>query len=458
MRRSSATRGKRADGRPTGIAVIAVEGFKSLKERQSIDIRPLTLLAGANSSGKSSIMQPLLLLKQTLEAPYDPGALLLDGPNIRFTSTKQILSRSGRQQGKGFGLWLLMHESGHGLGFSFATKPGGGFDIKHMLLGTGQYPEAFVLFPEMTHEQVIGIIPPEWKSVHSSLEESPLGPGFNWTVVRDRCFLSLALTHPEMKTLKISLDQFIPPGMLPSRTLSPCIEGFIHLPGLRGNPERTYKTSAVAKNFPGTFENYVASVIHDWQENEPKKMDLLAKGLEKLELTWKVQAKQLDDTRVELLVGRLPHSRPGGARDLVSIADVGFGVSQTLPVLVALLVAQPGQIVYLEQPEIHLHPKAQCGLARVLAEAAERGVVTVVETHSALLLRKIQTLVAQGELDPGLVKLHWFTRRTQDGATQVYSGDLDSAGRFGDWPEDFDEVALEADRQYLDAVEARGIG
>ncbi|MEQ8968775.1 MAG: AAA family ATPase [Coleofasciculus sp. C1-SOL-03] len=76
-----------------GITKISVQGFKSLYDECSIEIRPLTILAGANSSGKSSIMQPLLLMKQTLEATYDPGALLLNGPNVRFTSVEQILSK-----------------------------------------------------------------------------------------------------------------------------------------------------------------------------------------------------------------------------------------------------------------------------------------------------------------------------------------------------------------------------
>src|SRR6266446_8030000 len=76
-----------------GITRITVAGFKSISQEQSLEIRPLTILAGANSSGKSSIMQPLLLLKQTLEATYDPGALLLNGPNVKFTSTDQLLSR-----------------------------------------------------------------------------------------------------------------------------------------------------------------------------------------------------------------------------------------------------------------------------------------------------------------------------------------------------------------------------
>src|ERR1700733_8892240 len=78
-----------------GITRIAVEGFKSIAKRQEIEIAPLTILAGANSSGKSSIMQPLLMLKQTLEATYDPGPLKIDGPNVTFTSSDQFLSKIG---------------------------------------------------------------------------------------------------------------------------------------------------------------------------------------------------------------------------------------------------------------------------------------------------------------------------------------------------------------------------
>src|SRR5579864_361088 len=77
-----------------GITRIAVEGFKSIADRQEIEIAPLTILAGANSSGKSSIMQPLLMLKQTLDTPYDPGPLEIDGGNVKFTSSDQFLSRT----------------------------------------------------------------------------------------------------------------------------------------------------------------------------------------------------------------------------------------------------------------------------------------------------------------------------------------------------------------------------
>ena len=83
---------KQRTSKREGITAISVQDFKSLGRESRIEIRPLTILAGANSSGKSSMMQPLLLMKQTLEASYDPGPLLLDGPNAKFTSVDQFIS------------------------------------------------------------------------------------------------------------------------------------------------------------------------------------------------------------------------------------------------------------------------------------------------------------------------------------------------------------------------------
>lgn len=139
---------------------------------------------------------------------------------------------------------------------------------------------------------------------------------------------------------------------------------------------------------------------------------------------------------------------------MVSIADVGFGVSQVLPVLVSLIVARPGQLVYIEQPELHLRPRAQVALAQILADAAKRGVRVVAETHSDHLLLGIQSLVAEGELSPDLVKLHWFGRGP-DGATKVTSADLDERGAYGEWPEDFGTTALAEQSRYLDAVQPK---
>src|SRR5882724_9979062 len=107
------------------LTAITLRGFKSFQDETRIEIRPLTLLAGANSSGKSSAIQPLLLLKQTLEAEYDPGPLLLDGPNIKFTAMEQTLWRDPRRSngGAGFSVGLArLEESTH---FRFAEAKDG---------------------------------------------------------------------------------------------------------------------------------------------------------------------------------------------------------------------------------------------------------------------------------------------------------------------------------------------
>ncbi len=462
-----------------GLTQIAVAGYKSLSQEQSIEIRPLTILAGANSSGKSSIMQPLLLMKQTLEAPYDPGALLLNGPNVKFTSFDQLLSNVGkgkRAQSFFVGVEVTSHQERYltsdddgpemevivpvdaSIRIDFGKQSPGGFDVRQMVYNDDEQEGPITLRPGMSEEDIASVFP-EYIREQLKKELGKEANGFAKSLAapllmigRERCYLRV-----EVNPGSPQLFMFLPiwGGPPASEYFSPFIREILHLPGLRGNPERAYPVTAVGTAFPGTFENYTASIIARWQmEKKEDKVAQLSADLERLGLTWKVAAKRVNDTQVELQVGRLARADRNGARDLVNIADVGFGVSQTLPVLVALHTAKPGQLVYLEQPEIHLHPRAQTEMAQILADAAKRGVRVVAETHSSLLLMGIQTLVAKGELSPELVKLHWFKRRN-DGSTVVESADLDEAGAFGDWPEDFADVELAAQSRYLDAAEAR---
>ena len=431
------------------ITRITVAGYKSIREEQSIEIRPLTLLAGANSSGKSSIMQPLLLLKQTLEATYDPGPLLLNGPNVKFTSVEQVLARtSPTEPAEAFsvGVWI----GDDAFVTHFRPQARRGFGIQRMdyirtlaYLSSLGRRERITLRENMTHDEILALIPGDIKGLYDAFpNRESVKPAL--VVVRNRCFLGLEL---QAKDLKI-------PFFPQTEEIESNIRHTIHLPGLRGNPERAYPVTAVGSTFPGTFEKYTASVIAQWQtDGDRDHLARLTQDLKQLEINWQVTARRINDTQVELQVGRLARDPEDQVRDLVNIADVGFGVSQTLPVLVALQAAEPGQLVYLEQPEIHLHPRAQAAMAQVLAAAARRGVRVVAETHSALLLLGVQTLVAEGKLSPELVKLHWFTQRA-DGATEISSCDLDETGAFGDWPQDFGLVELEAESRYLDAVEA----
>src|SRR5262245_29692876 len=431
-----------------GIAEITVAGFKSISDEQSIEIRPLTILAGANSSGKSSMMQPLLLIKQTLEAGYDPGPLLLNGPNVKFTSAEQLLARTGKKRTADIFQVGVRLNSGEAFQTVFRKETGGGFRIEKMTASRAS--GTFTIWPEMTQQEIVA------SGVTSRRELSdniplPKGVEARWEITRIRSFLDAGqvVNLPE-GPFSFSTNPLVGEFLF-------LIEGVIHLPGFRGSPERTYPATAVGPSYPGTFEKYTASVISYWEsEKNVATLTELSESLKLLALTGGVTAVRLNDVQVELQVGRLPNGEPKRPEDRVNIADVGFGVSQALPVVTALLAARPGQLVYLEQPEIHLHPRAQVAMAQVLANAANRGVQVVAETHSSLLLLGVQSLVAEGKLSPDKVKLHWFSRN-KDGATTITSGDLDEAGAFGDWPEDFDDVELKAQSRYLDAAGARRV-
>ena len=418
-----------------GITRISVKGFKSLAEECSVEVRPLTILAGANSSGKSSIMQPLLMMKQTLEATYDPGALLLDGPNVRFTSAEQFLSRPSGYMSAKFTVALEM-DGAAPFNEVFISNPQSGIEINE--ISYRDKDEVVTFRPNMTRAEIMAAYPRWAKQAEKSYMSK---------IERERCFLELKNIFDE------DGETYTRTGY--SRSYVKDILSFIHVPALRGNPERNYKKATVGPRFPGTFEIYSASLISHWQATNDPRTNYLDNSLELLGLTWRVSSKKIDDVSFEVIVGRLPNKMQSNPEDMVSIADVGFGISQTLPVIVALLAADPGQMVYIEQPEIHLHPRAQMAMARILADAANRGVRVVAETHSSLLLSGVQSLVAEGKLSPDKVKLHWFRRRPEDGITEVTSADLDDAGAFGDWPEDFSSAEMDADTRYIHAAEAR---
>jgi hypothetical protein len=133
---------------------IAVAGYKSIGEEQSIDIAPLTVLAGANSSGKSSMLQPLLLLRQTMEASYDPGPLLLDGPHVRFSKAEELLSPGA----SGFSLQLDT-DAGGSITNRYALKLEGGFELRGMDLVRASDGSSGTLAADTPSEEILATMP-----------------------------------------------------------------------------------------------------------------------------------------------------------------------------------------------------------------------------------------------------------------------------------------------------------
>jgi predicted ATPase len=116
---------------------------------------------------------------------------------------------------------------------------------------------------------------------------------------------------------------------------------------------------------------------------------------------------------------------------------VGFGVTQVLPIVVAALSADPGNLLLVENPEVHLHPAGQALMGNFLAQVAGAGVQVMLETHSDHILNGIRRAVRAEQLSPSQVTLHFFRPRSEHDpeAAQIISPQLDAAGNVDVWPD-----------------------
>lgn len=424
---------------------LSIEGYKSIAKKQTLTFNGLTILAGVNSSGKSSFMQPFLILKQTIENHYDSGSLKLYGENAKLTDSSQIISKVPGYSKKSFS--LDMREENVSCRVTYKHREGYGLQVESATMISGSTPKGLTLKIGMKSEDIEKSIPQEdfsfIKDIYESKNFKP-----KWNTVREKCFIKAEISIDGGGFLPISA------GIDPAAHIEKFVTRLIHVPGLRGSPERRYKIAASEDFYPGSFEKYVAAIVSDWSKTKKHaaKFKELKCQLADLGLAGSIKTQKVDDTSVEIQISR---SKNSDEQDCVNIADVGFGVSQTIPVLVALLGAKDGQHVYIEQPELHLHPKAQFKLASIIGAAIKRGVRVIIETHSSILIRGFQIAVVKEELDKDKVSLNWFSQDITTGETNVSKAVLDEYGAFGDWPEDFDETSLTVEQMYLDAVEEK---
>jgi predicted ATPase len=146
--------------------------------------------------------------------------------------------------------------------------------------------------------------------------------------------------------------------------------------------------------------------------------------------SFEVRPVAADSKLYEVVVKKTERSAP------VLITDIGFGVSQILPVLALCYYAPKGATLLFEQPEIHLHPSVQAGLADVFIHAMQvRDVQIIVESHSEHLLRRLQRRIAEEEIAPAAAAL-CFCYAT-NGQSEIVPLELDTFGAIHNWPKDF---------------------
>jgi len=220
-----------------------------------------------------------------------------------------------------------------------------------------------------------------------------------------------------------------------------------YLGPLRTKPERLYSWTGVMPESVGyAGENAVAAILAarnrkislGYKRRAKPFEEIIALKLMEMGLIEEFKIRPISKQRQEYEV----KVRTKGSKDWVDLPDVGFGISQVLPVLVQSFYAQRGSIILMEKPEIHLHPSAQSALADVMIDVvnsrekgADRNIQLIIETHSEHFLRRLQRRIAE-EIVPQEKVSAYFANITKTPAT-LDTLQIDLFGNIQNWPDNF---------------------
>lgn len=409
---------------------LTLKNFKTWRETGKIDLAPVTVLLGTNSSGKSTLLQSLLLLKQTAASPDRSIHLNLGGDELNdyfnFGHFDDVLTKgaSPRQ----FTISFTFSRGG-------LRRKTGFFNAVY-----GKTAAGAAVTQEMTMAdgkgKAFGVIR-RGKGAYSlyvdeeGQENQLSGKGRNYAPERSIALPVEAIQHlsangPLAEDISLAIRREL--------------EGIAYLGPLRRKPERDYTWN---KGRPGDLGIDGSSVInailasallHNKEEETGQMLKDVSSWLKRMGVAERLEVKQLGhSTRYEIVV-----HRDGVAANL---RDVGIGISQVLPVIVLAYFVPNGSTILLEEPEIHLHPLAQSVLAELFVEVSkERRVQFIVETHSEHLFRRLQTLVAKEQLSVKKCRLYFVERQGADAVLKNL--ELDQYGRVKEWPPNFFGDAL----------------
>ena len=200
----------------------------------------------------------------------------------------------------------------------------------------------------------------------------------------------------------------------------------------RRAPERWYIFRGTSPQDVG----YRGDLLPDLLFRRPELVEETNEWLKRLDMGYELEVKPVGTDSSDLFELRLIDIRRK-KRVNVALSDVGFGISQLLPFVVQSLVSEK-QIISIEQPEVHVHPKLQADLGDLLAEAIKepRQNQFIVETHSEHLILRLQRLVYKGEIKPEDVSVIYVSRGPEGAKAERLR--LDEDGDFIDeWPNGF---------------------
>jgi predicted ATPase len=426
---------------------IRLKNFKAYQDSQLVPLKPLTLVLGANNSGKSSLLQAVLLLAQTLDDSTSRQPLVTSGTYVDLGGYFDIIWGAQSRRADSFSIELnISRESAEGP----YVEPDTDADTP---LPT-DLDVTFVFDSEKNAIVVSSCSVEGDKKIFAAARRAGRG------------YMAPHLSDVAREGLTLDFRHFLP-TLIPGKRLedrkrrreimdfyfyadqawfswSSQLARVAHVAPLRQPVPRFGILGKSLTSDLGPGGENLLRVLRAGDEDSgsgERLANLVSQWIsENFKMLRGLQLVDVDDAGTILAL--LGDERRGFSG--INVANMGEGLSQLLPIITRVLTTPEDGALLIEQPELHLHPAAQSDLADLFIAGVERGRRQyIIETHSEHLLLRLRRRVAEGRIDPDLVSVLYVERNGS--SSSVRALDIDPSGHFDDWPKDFlDERYREA--------------
>ena len=412
------------------ITYLRVQNFKSWTDSREVKLAPLTGFFGTNSSGKSSLLQMLLLLKQTIGRDE---VLFFGDENslVNFGNFREVIHGHKEEEllelefgckfQKPLTITTLQEVDRYRQNYKFAP-----LDIDSFTFDTAIRKKGGVLsidyFSYTVGSEAIEKI--RWKD-----GKLYYGNRQSSTIRSANCYgYSSTERHEFLWTIFSAFEKLF--------------SDVYPLGPTRVQPKRSYHWEGEdPKSVGQSGEDMIDSLLNarvnqtttPYEGKNVPIEERISAWLQEMDLAYSFSIKR-SSTRGNRDYDVLIQKGPNSAK--VTLADMGYGLSQFLPVLVLCYYVPVSSTVILEQPGIHLHPKVQSQLADLLIEVViERKLQILVESHSEHLLNRLQRRIAEEKIGVDQTALYFC--RNDDGVSNIEQLEMDEFGNIANWPQNF---------------------
>ena len=405
------------------IQSLELSNFKRF-ERANLDLdAPINILVGPNSSGKSSVLKALLALKQTASISNENEVLSAQGEYVDLGTYKDYVYNHAIDRSVSLRIDFtsealtrmppLIKDGPLWIKFSFLCDKTtlqaklssiiiGGPDHNLLTLERKKTRQGFTIgFGSEAINDIISHYVLSKSSAKNGLELK--GKGSVTVEAKYRIEADI-----ELKTRPMDVVSAFIANDIVNTILRELDRTLFYIGPIRRAPSRSYRRTGHLMSV-GSAGEHTASVLANLitrsskerskEKKNQNKINQLAKWIGKIFPERNISVANMEEL-IKLVIGR-------SDGDGEAISDVGFGMSQLLPILVQITVMDEGSTLLVEQPELHLHPRAQTQLALIIAEATYTGKRFIIETHSEHLIRGLQLAVSQttvGNTDDYMIK------------------------------------------------------